>query len=86
MASNYGPFSKYQGEGCHGFQAWVNLKILKRKKKMNWHLEHQVFFTHEGERDSALSGVTLLRIQLLVTLLMNISIITIVMVIGNSAG
>ena len=53
---------------------------------MNWHLEHQVFFTHEGERDSALSGVTLLRIQLLVTLLMNISIITIVMVIGNSAG
>ena len=86
MASNYGPFSKYQGEGCHGFQVGVNLKILKRKRKMNWHLEHQVFFTHEGERDSALSGVTLLRIQLLVTLLMNISMITIVMVIGNSAG
>ena len=55
------------------------------KRKMNWHLEHQVFFTHEGERDSALSGVTLLRIELLVTL-MNISMIMIVIVIGNSAG
>ena len=51
---------------------------------MYWHLEHQVFFTHEGERDSALSGVTLLRIEFLVTL-MNISMIMIV-VIGNSAG
>ena len=52
---------------------------------MNWHLEHQVFFTHEGERDSALSGVTLLRIQLLVTL-MKITMIIIAMVTGNSAG
>ena len=85
MDSNYGPFSKYQGEGCHGFQVWVNLKILKRKRKMNWHLEHQVFFTHEGERDSALSGVTLLRIQLLVTL-MKITMIILAMVTGNSAG
>ena len=83
MDSNHGPFSKYQGGGCHGFQVGVNLKILKRKRKMNWHLEHQVFFTHEGERDSALSGVTLLRIELLVTL-MNISMI--IIVIGDSAG
>ena len=50
---------------------------------MKWHLEHQVFFTHEGKRDSALSGVTLLRIELFVTL-MNISMI--IIVIGDSAG
>ena len=56
-----------------------------RGKEMNWHLEHQVFFTHEGERDSALSGVTLLRIQLFVTL-MKITMIIIAMVTGNSAG
>ena len=88
------------GKECGQLLSWIpimvhyqNIKDFKyesiskfwRGKEMNWHLEHQVFFTHEGERDSALSGVTLLRIELFVTL-MKITMIIIAMVTGNSAG